>query len=481
MLWRGNVMSTTDIKFGTDGWRGILSDDFIYDNVALVCHAIDEYLHEEGNADGKLLIGYDRRFAAESFAAHAAAAFKLKGRDVLVIDEPSPTPVVAFGVRHLGLAGAVQFTASHNPHYYQGIKFIPDFAGPAMPSTTNRITDIIQEQSGSYSAPELTMEWDGEVIELKEHYFDHLGKLINTHSLSNAKWKVLYNPMHGVGAHYLDEFLRRAGVEVETINSKRDVLFGHTLPDPSPANLEPLASLLVEKDCQILIANDGDADRFGFLNSAGRYFGANHALPMLADYLVRFRQMKGSLVRTVSTSHLLDDIAKEHGLELKETAVGFKYVGAEMRKGALVGGEESGGFSMQGHIPEKDGILASLLMLEMGATRAESFETIYQELLAQYSPRAFQRIDRELPEEQKSKLLSALQNYEESSFAGKEIESVITIDGVKFILDDGSWVLVRPSGTEPLVRIYLETTKVEGFKRWKAQVSEAINQLATKG
>ena len=471
-------MEIPQIKFGTDGWRGIIADDFTFDNMALVGSAVAQYLQESGQEGKPLLIGYDRRFAAEDFAGHLATHLTALGMDVIVHDSPCPTPVLAFGVSHLKAAGAVMLTASHNPYYYQGFKFIPHFAGPAMPETTDRITAIIQELAPAFTPPPLTQKWDGEQVNLQEAYFKHLDEVINANSLTGLSLNVLYNPMHGVGSGYLDGYLKRIDVPVEVMNSKRDVYFGANLPDPSEKNLALCIPKLIEENAQLLLANDGDADRFGLMDQDGRYFGANQALPLIADYLVRFKKGQGALVRTVSTSHLLDRVAEKHGLELIETAVGFKYVGDKLREGALAGGEESGGISIKGHIPEKDGILTCLLLLELSATMGGSIFELYEQLQSELGHRAFVRVDQELHETEKIAVLGALHSLGEDKFAGKTIVERSEIDGVRFTFDDDSWILVRPSGTEPLVRIYIEVTQPNTLAAFKGQVLDAIKALA---
>jgi len=471
-------MGEPEIKFGTDGWRGIIADDFTYDRVALVGSAIHEQIRESGRSSQPLLIGYDRRFSAEGYAAHLASHLSSLGQQIVLLNEPAPTPVVAFGVAHLKTAGAVMLTASHNPYYYQGLKFIPYFAGPALPETTDRITELISSIAPSFTPPPLVLEWAGERAALKDAYFAQLDTIVNANSLTSGGLSVMYNAMHGVGAGYLDSYLKRAGVPCTTINASRDVYFGATLPDPSPANLVPLAPQLAEHGCRLLFATDGDADRFGLIDTEGRYFSANQALPLLADFLVRYKDMRGDLARTVATSHLLDDVAKEHGLRLIETKVGFKYIGELLRRGALIGGEESGGISVAGHVPEKDGILACLLMLELAATTGETLHALLKEMHRRLGPRAYVRVDQELSEEQKRKLFSALRTYDEPKFAGRRIASRNDSDGVKLIFDDGSWVLMRASGTEPLVRIYIEVTSPETLTKLRGHVLDAVKSLA---
>jgi phosphomannomutase len=470
-------MEIPGIKFGTDGWRGIIADDYTFNNVALVGSAVKQYLEETGQAGKPLLIGYDRRFAAEDYASHLACHLRAQGLDIILHDSPCPTPVTAFGVKLLKAAGAVMLTASHNPYYYQGFKFIPYFAGPAMPEATDRITAIIKELAPGFTPPALQQRWDGDRTNLQEAYYQHLDTVINANSLAGLQLRLLYNPMHGVGSGYLDGYLKRTGVPVTVINGKRDVYFGTTLPDPSETNLKLCLPKMVEANAELLLANDGDADRFGLIDVAGNYFGANQALPLIADYLVRFKQGAGALVRTVSTSHLLDSVAKKHGLELIETAVGFKYVGDILRHGALAGGEESGGISIKGHIPEKDGILTCLLLLELSATMGGNLFDLYEQLQREVGHCAFIRVDQELHEAEKQALLKALHNYTAAKFAGKTIASRNDIDGVKFVFDDGSWVLARASGTEPLVRVYIEVTQPDTLARFKGQVLETIKSL----
>jgi phosphomannomutase len=340
------------------------------------------------------------------------------------------------------------------------------------------VTALIQQLAPAFTPPPLNMDWQGERVALKAPYFEHLDGIVNVNSLGANRFGVLYNPMHGVGANYLDEYLRRAEVKVVTINAGRDVYFGGNLPDPSPGNLVPLTDQIAANGCGVLVGTDGDSDRFGIVDAQGVYFGANQALPMLADYLVRFKQLSGDLVRTVSTSTLLDDIAREHQLKLVETPVGFKFVGDELRKGALIGGEESGGISMRGHIPEKDGILSVVLMLELAATTGETFNALYSELQQRLGPRSFMRVDEEIHDAEKARLLAALKGYSKDTFAGRRIVQRNLLDGVKLAFDNGAWLLVRASGTEPLIRVYLECPVKDNLSKFKQQVLAELKQLS---
>ncbi|MCD6282738.1 phosphoglucomutase/phosphomannomutase family protein [bacterium] len=458
-------MAVNPIKFGTDGWRGIISFDFTFPRTVTVAEAVRRYLAETGASDRPLLIGYDNRFQAAEFASNVANYLAGQGQATVVFEAPVPTPVCAFAVRHENAAGALMFTASHNPFYYLGIKFIPDFAGPAETSTTERITDIIFElEKAGFEPPQLNTEWRGETLDVHEDYFAQLDKLVNAAALSTLNDSYLYSSFHGVGAGWLDEYLRRYGVKVDSRFTERDVLFGGLLPDPSPANLESLQPDVAEGDYALLLATDGDADRFGLMTADGEYFGCNRVLPLLAEFLLTTKERTGSLVRTVATSHMLDAVAVAHGMELKETPVGFKYVGRELREGALIGGEESGGLSVEGHVPEKDAILSILLLLDMLATKGARLSDIWQEFGQQYGQTVFARLDVELPSEMIAELMSDVEALAQTStFLDHPVSEVISIDGVKLVLEDGSWVLLRPSGTEAVVRAYLEAPDERGF------------------
>lgn len=470
-------MSHDAIKFGTDGWRSIIADGFTFDNVALVATAIAQYLAENGLQDRPLLVGFDRRFAAEQFAAHFSTAAQAAGQQVLLASEYCPTPCLAVGVQVHKAAGAAMFTASHNHWRWQGLKFIPDFAGPAMPETTDRITELIREIGAKWKAPGFTGKFSGERISLKDAYFERLRSIVNANAFHSWHGRVLYDSMHGCGAGYLDEMMREHGVDVVSINSEHDVYFGGGLPDPSPGNLKNRAPLLEEHDCRLLIGNDGDADRVGIMDRAGNFFTANDLLPLIADYMVRYKNGKGHFSRTVCTSHQLDSVASEHGREMVEVKVGFKYVAQELLKGAMIGGEESGGISISGHVPEKDGTLGALLTIEMLATSGEKLVDLLKDFEDQHGHRDFKRYDQHLTEEQKRKLFSSLEAGNEPRFGGQKVVKRTTIDGYKYVLEDGSWVMMRASGTEPVVRIYMESTKPENFNRWQKQILEEISKI----
>jgi phosphomannomutase len=453
------------IKFGTDGWRGIISFDFTFPRTVIVAEAVRRFLSETGTSGKALVIGYDNRFQAAEFAYNVANYLAGQGQPTIVFEAPVPTPVCAFTVRHIGAAGALIFTASHNPFYYLGIKFIPDFAGPAETSTTERITDIIFElEKAGFEPPQLNTEWRGQTLDIREDYFAQLDELVNPAALSTLHDGYLYSAFHGVGAGWLDEYLRRHGVNVDTRFAEHDVLFGGLLPDPSPTNLETLRSDVTDGDYALLLATDGDADRFGLMTSDGEYFGCNRVLPLLADFLLTTKEQTGSLVRTVATSHMLDAVAAAHGVELKETPVGFKYIGRELREGALIGGEESGGLSVAGHVPEKDAILSISLLLDLLATKGARLSDVWQEFGQQFGQTVFERLDLELASDRIDELMSDVDEMAQAgSFLDFPVSKVVSIDGVKLVFENGSWILLRPSGTEAVMRAYLEALDERAF------------------
>ncbi|OPX21223.1 MAG: hypothetical protein B1H03_07370 [Planctomycetales bacterium 4484_113] len=467
------------IKFGTDGWRGIIGFDFTFPRTVLVAEAVRQHLIERKVAERPIVIGYDMRFLADAFAANVANYLKSKGMEAKLFGAPVPTPVCAFAVKHEKAAGALMFTASHNPYYYLGIKFIPEYAGPAESEITDRIGEIIAQLEGEgYSAPELNYHWEGGRYRVKEAYFEQLDCIVNTGAFARFPFRLLYTPLFGCGQGWVEAYLKRHGIEVEKTQTGRDVYFGGQQPDPSPANLAPLAKRLKKEKLDLAVATDGDADRFGMVSSEGRYFGANQLLPVLAEHLVTTRGLAGALVRTLPTSHMLDEVAAAHQLELIETPVGFKYVGRKLRDGALIGGEESGGISVRMHVPEKDAILAIVLALEVMATAGESLPHLWKSLSERYHPYTYERIDVSVDERRKAALMAAVRKMaDQSSVFRREIAEVSRIDGLKFVFTDGSWLMLRASGTESVVRAYFESPHPGEFKRLRKDVTGFLREF----
>ncbi|OGC24145.1 hypothetical protein A2291_00245 [candidate division WOR-1 bacterium RIFOXYB2_FULL_42_35] len=445
------------IKFGTDGWRAIISEEFTFDNVKKVTRAIALYLINHGFANKPLIVGYDPRFLADKFAETVVKVMEEAGINCLLTERDTPTPVVAWSVQDKKAAGAVMITASHNPAEYCGIKFIPDYAGPA----GEEITKELQENSNNdLTLPTPKQKGTSERFEPRERYIAYLETFIDVELIKRAKLKVVYDSMHGSGRGYVDKILQGYSCQVEALHSNRDVLFGGSNPEPSDEHLGELKQKVVELKANVGLANDGDADRFGVVDEKGGFLHANQILPLIFYYLITEKGFTGSVVRSVATSNFVDRIAAQHDIKVHETPVGFKYIAKFMMSEAvIIGGEESGGLSIRGHIPEKDGILADLLVVEMIAKYKKPLSVIWQELIGRVGAVYNDKINLKLTDETKKKLMDKLNDQTPKDFAGVKVLNVNKLDGVKLTLAEGSWVLARPSGTEPLVRIYAESDK----------------------
>ncbi|MBU0687403.1 MAG: phosphoglucomutase/phosphomannomutase family protein [Candidatus Margulisbacteria bacterium] len=463
------------IKFGTDGWRAIISDEFTFDNVAKVAQAIATYLKSDLKTNKPVIIGYDARFLADAFAILCAKVLKANGINCLVTESDTPTPVVAFEVKDKKAAGAIMLTASHNPPEYCGIKFIADYGGPVFEDVTKKIEKYIAEQDDKKIAVVKKSTGEVERFNPKQRYLKYIEQFIDVDLIKKAGLKVVYDPMFGSGRGYLDELLDAIGVNVTAINNYRDVLFGGSNPEPDGKRLKDLAVEVVKHNANLGLANDGDADRFGVVDEQGEFLNANQVVSLVAYYLLKERRMKGTLVRSVATTHMLDAIAGKFKTKCIETPVGFKYIAKEMLKGkVLIGGEESGGLSILGHIPEKDGILAGLLMVEMVAKLKMPLSEIYQKMVEEIGPFYQDKINLHVDDSKKNKIVNALKESPPKEVCGQNVEKVNTLDGVKVILKDGSWFLIRPSGTEPLMRVYLEAESPKVIAQLKGFVENII-------
>lgn len=453
----GGILIMEKITFGTDGWRGIIADDFTFENVKIVAQAIADYV-VEGYENPKVIIGYDNRFHSENFAKLCCDILTSNGIHVMFSQSAIPTPAVAHAVVKKGFSGAIMITASHNPYYYNGIKFIPHYGGPANTQITDKIVknvEKIQKEGLREFKPDSNLV---DYFDYKEEYLNDILRLIDKEAFKGKKLKVLVNPMYGCGTGYIDEALKRLGCEIEVINNHRDPLFGGHLPEPNLENMRDLLQLITHKRYHLGLATDGDADRFGVVNPDGGYISANEVIFMLTDYLVKTRQKASSVARTVATTSMIDKIADKYGMKCIETPVGFKYI-AEclMKEDALIGGEESGGLSIKGHVPEKDGILADLLIAEVIARYELSPREIVDRIESEFGKLYNKRIDVRTTSEKKQLALEKIKNFGKDVVAGLRCVEYRTRDGLKVILQDSSWFLVRASGTEDLIRIYAES------------------------
>lgn len=442
------------IRFGTSGWRAIIADDFNFANVRFVTEAICSYLKTKSDENGaKLIVGHDTRFMGETFSEVAADIAKRKGFRVLLCDAPTPTPTISHAIRSEKAVGGINFTASHNPPEYQGIKFSTADGAPALPEITEQIERFIANESSVEDKEGGSIE----KYDARPNYLDDLKTKIRFDQIANGKGRYAYDALWGTGRGYLDKILRDNDLEVETIHDWRDVTFGGRSPEPGEEHLDELREAVKTKRLTLGLATDGDADRFGIIDGNGAFITANELIVLLADYLAESRGWTEGIARSVATTNLVDRVAKNRGLKLYETPVGFKFIGELINKDEIIlGGEESAGLSIKGHYPEKDGILACLLAAEAvavrGASLTEQLSDIYERVGKLESGRIGVKLTDEVAKSLKEKLAR-----EPSEIGGRKIERTNRIDGVKFIFTDGSWMLMRPSGTEPLVRIYAES------------------------
>lgn len=441
------------IKFGTSGWRAIIAEDFTFANVERVAKAVCGYLKDHPEHGNTLIIGNDTRFMGEKFGSVAADIARAKGFRVLHCDHPVPTPTISHAIRNMKAAGALNFTASHNPPEYQGIKFSTFDGAPALPEVTKLIEAAIENNQEPADA-------DGGSIEAfdpKDAYLGDLKSKVNFEAIAASKCKFAYDCLYGTGRGYLDKILRDHGLEVETIHDWRDVTFGGRSPEPGEDHLDELRDAVTTKGLTLGLATDGDGDRFGIIDSDGTFIEPNRLVALLADYLAESRGWTLGLARSVATSNLIDRVAKDRGLELYETPVGFKFIGELINRDEIIlGGEESAGLSIRGHYPEKDGLIACLLAAESVAVRSQTIGEQLEDLYKRVGKLESKRIGVKLTDDVAAKLREKLAQ-EPSEIGGRRIENINRLDGVKFIFAGGSWMLMRPSGTEPMVRIYAES------------------------
>ncbi|MBP3820203.1 phosphoglucomutase/phosphomannomutase family protein [bacterium] len=452
----------SNIKFGTDGWRAVVGKDFNEENVALVARAVGKYVFDNYGIYKKIIIGYDPRNMADVFSMQFAQILKDIGFNVLYSDKVIPTPVLAYNAKLLN-ACAVMFTASHNPPEYLGIKFIPDYAGPA----TKEITDEIVSNLGC----KISTYVQGKIIETDflNNYIARIEEIIDFEKIRKANIRILFDGLYSSSIGYFDKLLSKHDIKFDSIHMYHDPNFGGGMPEPKPQYMQESIDYIKNHKGYVAFANDGDADRFGVINENGEYVTPNEILAILLMHLKNNKGFAGSFVKTVAGSLMLDIVSDKLGVKLIETPVGFKHVGEAMRKyNPIIAGEESGGLSIQGHIPEKDGILANLLILEAMAYFGKSLAQLQKDLKDFVGCEFINtRIDKKLdnfdevkPTIEKFSLMNKI--------AGMSVIKKDEKDGVKLYLEDNrTWILVRPSGTEPLLRIYVETDvqeKIENVK-----------------
>ncbi len=461
------------IRFGTSGWRAVVAEEFTFANIRLAVAGIAAYVKTQP-APHRVLVGRDPRFLGESFVAEAARV--LAGAEVtpIVIPEAAPTPAIAYVVRTMKTSGAINFTASHNPPEYNGIKFSTHDGAPALPEVTKQIEAAIAGIEASGAAIPKAESPEGETADVKPAFLKRLAELVDLKAIAKAGIRIVYDPFWGAGRGYSSDLLRAAGVAVETVHDYRDVLFGGHAPEPDDHLLGDAKRKMKEIGAALGIATDGDADRFGIVDGDGTFIQPNYIIALLFDYLVETRGWRNGVAKSVATTNLINALAEHHKVPLYETPVGFKYIGELIIADKIaIGGEESAGLTIRGHVPEKDGVIAGLLIAEMVATRGKSLGVQLRELFGKVGSFYPVRENFRLTPEVKARFTEKLQ-ADPTELSGRKVSSVVRTDGLKLILDDGSWVCYRLSGTEAVVRAYTEARSEQDMQALRAAAEKFV-------
>jgi phosphoglucomutase len=473
---------TSVIKFGTSGWRGLIARDFTFENVRLATQGIALYLKAERAREGSamqgrkpvVILGHDTRFLGREFSLAAAEVLTNAGLTPLLCERDAPTPVISYAIRDRKAIGGINMTASHNPAEWQGLKFSTSNGAPATPEVTRQIegnvAELLSQNWGM--KPAVVGTFACKTIDPQPAYFKQLKKLIDFAAIRKAKLRVAVELMYGTGRGYLDTLLKEAGARVTAFNDEPNPLFGGHHPEPNAEGMAEASRLVRSGKAQIGLGLDGDADRFGIVDQDGTWLTPNQILALALYHLKKNRGWTGAVVRTVPTSHQVDAVAELLGVKVHETPVGFKYIGALMEtEPIIVGGEESGGLSVRGHVPEKDGILACLLMAELVATERKSLGKILRELEKKTGAFHTDRLNVKVRDKEAllAKLGSGL-----TSIGSFPVEKFINTDGFKFLLPNREWVAFRASGTEPLIRCYIEAKSAVQLKRLRAACENVL-------
>jgi phosphomannomutase len=462
------------IHFGTDGWRGVVADDFTYSNVRAVSQSVADYLAGDPRP---VVVGHDTRYCAELFAREVARVLAANGRQVLLLNGPAPTQVSSWTVVDRGAAGGVVVTASHNPPEFNGLKYKPDYGGSAPPEIVTeleRLTAIAQQDDDAVR----TMPFDEalaagrvEIIDPRPAYIAQIGRMVDLPRLRDAGLHILHEAMYGSGAGWVAMLLSGGRTVVDELHAERNPAFGGLHPEPIEQYMPEAMQRMRAGGYDLGIANDGDADRVGIVDERGVFVNQLQVMALLSMYLLEKRGERGPLVRSLTTTEMVDKLGERFGVPVYELQVGFKYIGPKMTEtGALIGGEESGGFGFRGHLPERDGILAGLMVAQMVVDYGMPLSRILAHLEELVGPHAYARHDIQLPREgydqRREELYARIRSNPPAELAGARVVRTRDDDGFKYYLEDGSWVLVRFSGTEPLIRVYSE-----------AQTRERVDEL----
>lgn len=455
---------TTDIRFGTDGWRGLIAEDFTFANVARCAQGLADYLKARGTAGQGLVVGYDTRFLSRQFAETVASVCAGNGIKVYLSEQAAPTPVVSYNVLHRQAAGAAIITASHNPALWNGFKFKPEYAGSATQEITDQLEARIKAVDEVKSVPLERGRDTGLVTDIDPAppYLEGIKALVDLEAIQNAGLHVVADAMFGAGAGYFSGLLSGGKTTIEELHGYPNPAFpGMDRPEPIAHNLTSLAEHLRAGDYSVGLALDGDADRFGLMDEQGNFISTQEVFSLLALYLLEYKEPRGPLVKGVTASMMLNKLGQKFGVEVYDMKVGFKYIGPKMAEvNALLGGEESGGFAFRGHIPERDGILSGLYLLEYMAQTGKSPSQLVEYLFEQVGPHYYQRRDLTFHPQARTQIEQRLYSQQLAELAGMRVRQSDSVDGRRLIFDN-AWLASRFSGTEPLLRIYVEADRPE--------------------
>ncbi|HEX6383551.1 MAG TPA: phosphoglucomutase/phosphomannomutase family protein [Anaerolineae bacterium] len=460
------------IRFGTDGWRAVISETFTFANLRLVAQAMADFIREEDDGSPSVVIGFDTRFLSDRYAAEVARVMAANGIVTWLARADTPTPAISYAVVHKKATAGVMITASHNAPRYNGVKLKACYGGSANPSQNRRVEMLLERNLETARGPNL-MDLDQAIRQDIVHkfdpswaYYEHLSTLVDLDTISSGELRAVADGMYGAGRGAIGEMLARGRTHVHNIRHEMNPGFGGIHPEPIAKHLGLLMSTIQAGHWDIGLATDGDADRIGAVDARGQFVDPQRIFALVLRYLLQKRGWRGRVVRTVSTTRMIDRIAAQYGLPLVETAVGFNHIADLMiADNVVMGGEESGGMSIKGHIPEGDGVLMGLLLLEVMADAHAPLHELVQDLLATCGPAQYARTDLKLSRPvTKANMVNMLLNLAPASIDGVAVEDVQTVDGVKYYLNDGSWLLIRPSGTEPVLRVYAEAPSDERVK-----------------
>jgi len=454
----------TPIRFGTDGWRGIISDDFTFANLRLVAQAVADHFTEQGQANKGLVVGFDTRFLSDRYAIEVSRVLAANDIQVYLTKSDCPTPALSYAITNLGAAGGLMITASHNPPRYNGLKLKASFGGSMMPDETQQIQErldiLVREEGYQPSLVDYEAALAGKSISRIDPlpaYLDHIQSLVNLELIGRSRLRVAIDPMYGAARGYVKAFLQEAGCYAREIHGEMNPGFGGLHPEPIGRNLEALMDLVAAGPYDVGLATDGDGDRIGAVDATGRFVDPQTIFCLVLRHLVQERKLSGAVVKTVSTTQAANVMAERYGLPLFETPVGFNHIcDLILKNDVLIGGEESGSITIKGHIPEADGILMALLIMEIMATHEEPLHVIIEEMMQEIGPFHYAREDVPVGPFSREELLDRLVEEVPAKIAGVRITAVGNTDGMKYYLQDDSWLLIRPSGTEPVLRIYAE-------------------------